>query len=182
MRSSVISRTFTVEQVDVLYVAQQINLDLQSMSRAYPTILSMTRATNLFNACTTFLHNYAVKRVGFSIFDPAQSDLVYHELRYEVLYGGQVASINPGGGRMGRGGIPIEAVWVPRTARFTAWVVWSSHMLSLSRERQRQIVSGTGWTVPNDGSSFDGTYQGGSWSSIGSYASGNIGATGKEYK
>ena len=163
-------------------MAQQVNLDLQSLSRAYPNILSMTRATNLFNACTTFLANYAVKRMGFSIHDPNQSSFVYHELRYEVLYGGDVAAINPSGGRIGRGGIPIEAIWVPKTARFTPWVIWSSHMLSLPKHKQRQIVSGTGWSIPGEGSSFGGSYQGGNWSSIGSYASGNIGATGTQYR
>ena len=182
MQSYVISRSFTVEQVDVLYVAQQINRDLQSLSRAYPRILSTEDAMDLFNAYVTFLSNYAVKRLGFSIYDPAQSNLVYHEIRYEVLYGGDVASINPSGGRSGRGGIPIDAVWVPKTAKFSAWVVWSSHMLTLPKERQSQIVSGTGWLIPGRGSSFNGSYRGGTWSSIGSYVSGKIGATGKQYR
>lgn len=184
MESYVISKSiaFTVEQVDVLYLAKQIYLDLRSLNKAYPKIIPSEYVYSLFDACSDFLANYAVKRIGFSIIDPKDNDLVYHELRYKVLYGGEVTVINPNKGRRGRGGIAIDAVWVPKTATFTAWVVWSSHMLNLSRIKQKNIVSGTDWSIPGEGSKFRGNYQGGNWSSIGSYASGNIGATGSLWK
>ena len=165
MRSQVISESFTVAHVDVLYVAQQVNLDLQALSKAYPRLLSLDRAINLFNSCTTFLVNYAVSKIGYCVHDPKQSNLVYHELRYEVLYGGDVSAISPGGRRIGKGGHPIESIRIPDSAVFTPLVWWSSHMLGLSEAEQEQIVSGTGWTIPRLSTGFNGTYQGGAWSS-----------------
>lgn len=182
MRSVVISDSFTVQQADVLYVGQQINLDLQALSKAYPDIVSSDRVMNLFNSYITFLYNYAVSQLGFSINDPANSSLVYHEYRYKVLYGGDIATVNPDRGRHGRGGRPVQAVWVPKTAVLTPWVSWSSYMVGLSKAEQTRIVSGTGWSVPEEGPSFRGTYKGGDWSNLGLYASGSIGVSGKEYR
>ncbi|WKZ40025.1 MAG: hypothetical protein QY328_17340 [Anaerolineales bacterium] len=175
------SESFAVEQVDVLYVAQQINLDLQSMSRTYPRLLSIDHAMNLFNSFVSFMANNAVKVMGFSIYDPKQDNKVYHELKYAILYGGDVQTVAPQGGRGGTGGRSIESVWIPTTAEFISWVIWSDHMLTLPQEKQRLIVSGTGWNTPGI-NSFKGKYDGGHWYNTGNYYSGNIAAESKEYK
>ena len=182
MRSQVISSSYSVEQVDVLYVAQQINRDLQSLSKAYPRLISIDRVLNLFNSYVTLLHNKALAELGFSIHDPSASNLVYHEYRYKVLYGGEVIAVSPDGRRMGTGGRPVKAVWIPSTARFAHWVIWSQGMLNLSESAQQRILSGTDWSIPGRNLPFNATYKGGSWNSSGSYASGRIGVSGKEYR
>ena len=168
------SISFTVEKVDVLYVAQQINMDLTALSKTYPKILAMDRAMNLFNAGVTFLANYAVSEIGYSVHDPNQKNLVYHELKYQLSYGGNVT-------RGGKGGRPISAVWVPSSAKFTPWVIWSSTMLRLSEYKQRQIVSGTNWNIPGKNGVFRGRYDGGNWKNGGDYRSGGIRASAREY-
>lgn len=180
MKSQVITDTFSVTQADVLYVAQQLNLDLQSLSKAYPSKLSLDYAMNLFNSCSILLYNFAVSHIGFSIHDPDQKNLVYHELRYEVVYGGDVVAIAPNGGRGGRGGRQINPVWVPNSAVFSPWVTWSQSMLSKSEYEQSQIVAGTLWGIPGKSGHFSLSYEGITWRNTGNYYSGNIGAKGSE--
>ncbi len=182
MQSQVVSSSYSVEQVDTLYVGQQINLDLQSLSRAYPSLISINQVLNLFNSYVTFLHNKALSELGFCIHDPFASNLVYHEYRYKVLYGDEVRALSPDGRRTGTGGRPVKAVWIPSTARFTDWLIWSAQMESLSQVTQQRIVSGTGWNIPGRNQAFSATYKGGNWQAPGSYASGRIGVSGKEYR
>ncbi len=175
------SDSFVVEQIDVLYVAQQVNLDLQAMSRTYPRLLSIDYAMNLFNSIVSFMANNAVKMIGFSIYDPKQENKVYHELKYAILYGRDVQAIAPQGGRGGTGGRPLAAVSIPASAQFMPWVIWSDNMLSLPKDKQHLIVSGTGWNIPGV-STFKGKYDGGHWHNTGNYYSGNIAAESKEYR
>jgi hypothetical protein len=165
----------TVTQVDVLYVGQQINLDLQALSEAYPDKLSLQRATSLFNSYTTFLYNYAISTLGFSLYDPSNKNLVYHEYRYEISYGGQVS-------RRGTGGQPVRRVWLPSSVTFQAWVIWSNHMLNLPIQEQRRIVQGTGWNIPGQNGTFNGQYVSGTWSDLGGYSSGALTAKHREYR
>ncbi|MCL1475027.1 hypothetical protein [Argonema antarcticum] len=181
MKSLVISTSLSITGADVLYVGQQINLDLQALSKAYPKIISLDYAVKLFNSYTTFLINNAVSDIGFSLYDPANENLVYHEYRYKVVLGVDVRSVTKGN-RLGTGGKPVETVWVPSSAAFTPWVIWSPTMLNLSKEQQRSIVSGTKWLIPGEGSTFKGKYEGGIWSSLGLYASGDLGVEGQVWK
>src|SRR5690242_6383236 len=149
MKSQVVVESYTIGQADVLYVAQQISSDLAALSQAYPTLVSPIEALNLFKSYSTFLHNMAIKHLGFTISDPNAQNLVYHEYRYEVLYGGEVRSLNPNGQAMGTGGKPVNLMWLPASARFTPWLNWSDRMLRLSIYEQQQIVNGTQWDVPS---------------------------------
>jgi hypothetical protein len=130
-----------ITQVDVLYVAQQINKDLTALSKAYPKILAMDRAMDLFNASVTFLANYAVSEMGYSVHHPNDNKLVYLDLQYQVARDG----IDKGN----KGGYLIDKIQIPHFAKFTPWVVWSSTMFKLSEDEQKQIVSGTGWNMPD---------------------------------
>lgn len=182
MRSQVYTESYTVSQADVLYVAQQINSDLMALSQAYPNLLPIADAMSLFNSYSTFLNNAAISNLGFTVHDPPTGNLVYHEYRYEVLYGGDVRSVNPQGQPMGRGGRPVNRVWLPASAKFTSWLTWSNRMLQLSVYEQEQIVSGTGWDIPSRCSVFNRRFEGGSWSSLGFYGRGNIGTNVNEYR
>ena len=135
------SKTFTLEHMDVLYIAQQINSDLTALNKAYPETLTMDRAMSLFNSLTIFLANYAVSEIGYSVHDLDDNNLVYLEFQYHVVYDGI--------GRGSKGGYPIEKTRIPHSAKFTVWVVWSSTMLELSESKQEQIVNGTGWSMPD---------------------------------
>ncbi|MBD2183858.1 hypothetical protein H6S82_31075 [Planktothrix sp. FACHB-1355] len=181
MKSLVVSESISVTQNDVLYVAQQLTRDLKALSKAYPNLLSIDYASDLQDSFTTFLYNNAITELGFSIYDPANSNLVYHEYRYKVLYGGDVVSVNPSGGRGGRGGRSVEPVSVPSSALFIPWVKWSQTMMLLSEDEQRNIVIDTGWSIPGKGSSFQGKYEGGNWSNLGHYYSGSLGVSGLVY-
>src|SRR5579859_5844944 len=132
MKSQVISETYNITQADVLYVAQQVLADLRSLSNAYPRILSLDKAMDFFNSITIFLVNNAISELGFTIHDPLASNLVYHEHQYTILYGNAVVPFNPKGVAVGRGGKPITPVRLPSSAKFNAWIIWSSTMLSLS--------------------------------------------------
>lgn len=179
MTSRSVTESLSITQGDVLYVGQQINLDLIALSNAYPTVLSKDRAMNLFNSYTTLLYNNAVSSIGFSIYDPRDGNLVYHENRYKVLYGDAVREINPSGRGVGRGGKPVQPVRLPSSATFTAWVMWSSRMLGLSVPEQERIVSGTGWDIPGKNPKFVGEYRGGKWTSTGFIGRGGIGVEGE---
>jgi len=172
----------TIEQVDIIFVASQVNKDIQSLSRAYPAILSLDQAVDLFNVLMAFMSNNAISAIGFTIYDPNDGNKVYHELKYQILYGRDVQPISQGSPRGGQGGQPVNAVWVPSTAKFTPWIRWSDHMLQLPTTEQQLIVQGTGWPSPNQGGSFIARYDGGHWNDIGNYFSGKIAASGKEYK
>ena len=165
--SRVFTETIVISQTDVLYVAQQINLDLLELSKAYPEKLPPEKAQRFFNSYTTFLLHSAVDRLGFSIHDPVPSSLVYFEYRYDVRYGGSVVA-------GGRGGRPINRAWLPASAIFTAWVDWSQRMLNLSKQDQEKIVAGTDWDIPERNPIFSGRYDGGNWSSGGSYKRGSL--------
>ncbi|CBN53560.1 MULTISPECIES: hypothetical protein [Kamptonema] len=174
MKSIVISTSISITGNDIIYVAQQVKRDLKSLSKAYPNLLSSDEADDLEDNFMTLLINNAVSDIGFSIYDPTNSNLVYHEYRYKVLLGGDVTSVT-NGGRQGTGGKPVEAVWIPSSAVFTSWVIWSDTMSNLSKEQQRSIVSNTRWSIPGENSSFQRRYEGENWSSLGLYASGNLG-------
>lgn len=173
MSSIVVTGTVSISHTDVLFVAQQINLDLIELSKAYSDKLSYERAAKLFNSYTTFLLNKAVNRLGFSIYDPADSDLVYHEYRYDVIYGGNVTG--------GKGGRPVTRVRVPASAIFLSWVFWSEEMKRLSPIQQAAIVKDTEWDIPGKNPSFNGRYSSGSWSSGGDYGRGSLGVAFKIY-
>lgn len=166
MPSQVYTDTIAVSQVDVLFVGQQINLDLIELSKAYPDKLSLESAMRFFNSYTTFLLNAAVTRLGFSIYDPLAYNLVYHEYRYDVSYGNVASG--------GRGGRPVTRHWLPRSATFTPWVAWSNKMLNLPEDRQQKIVAGTKWNIPFRNGTFNGRYEGGNWTSGGSYGRGSL--------
>lgn len=174
MQSFVDAKTFS--QNDILYVGYQINRDLQALSDAYPNILTPRYALGLSNSCTIFLSSNAVTHIGYSIYDPTNNNLVYHELLYKVQYDGDVK-----GGQNGGGGRAITSIRVPPSAKFTAWVKWSQTMLSLSEAAQEQIVSGTDWSIPRKGTPFYGTYVGGNWQDKGKYSSGALSAAAREY-
>lgn len=181
MRSQVFVESYTISQADVLYVAQQINADLAALSQAYPHVLPTARAMNLFISYSTFLNNAAISDLGFTIHDPSRGNLVYHEYRYEILYGGDVRSLNPTGQPMGRGGRPVNYVWLPTSVQFTPWLTWSNRMIQLSIPEQVQIVSGTEWVIPLYSATFHRWFDGGSWSNLGFYGRGNIGVNGSIY-
>lgn len=182
MQTQSFSSTVVITQGNVLYVGQQISRDLRSFATAYPSVLSLDYAMSLYDSYTTFLLHDAITTLGYTIHDPRQNNLVYHELRYEVLKGGEIAAIASAGYEGGTGGNPIIPVWLPGTAQFTPWVIWSSQILRLSYIQQRQIVSGTGWSIPNESGTFHATYQGGDWANLGTYYSGSLGVSGKQYK
>ncbi|HEY1349475.1 MAG TPA: hypothetical protein VGF67_07625 [Ktedonobacteraceae bacterium] len=175
MRSQVFAESYTVSQADVLYVAQQMNADLMALSQVYPFVLPITRAMSLFISYSTFLNNAAVSYLGFTIHDPGAGNLVYHEYRYEILYGGDVRSSNPTGQPLGRGGRPVSQSWLPASVQFIPWLNWSNRMLQLSIPEQEQIVSGTEWVIPSQCVTFHRRFEGGSWSSLGFYGRGNLG-------
>lgn len=182
MSTQSFSSVVTINQVDVLYVGQQILRDLRAFSVAYPSVLSLDDVMDLNDSFTTFLYHDAVTKFGYTIHDPSQNNLVYHELRYEVLKGGEIASSVPSRGEKGgTGGNPIIPVWIPSTVQFTPWIIWSSRMLNLTHTQQRQIVSGTGWNIPSESGTFKATYQGGNWGNLGVYYSGDLGVSGKHY-
>lgn len=87
MTTSTISQVFTVSQVDVLYVTQQMGRDLNSLSQAYPEYLKPNEVFQYQDSLTTFIINDAIDRVGFSILSVSAPYTVYHELRYQVGYG-----------------------------------------------------------------------------------------------
>lgn len=169
MSSIVLTGTVSVSHTDVLFVGQQINLDLRELRKAYPDKISEDRVTTLFNSYTTFLINKAVDRLGFSIYDPADSALVYHEYRYDVIYGSNVTG--------GKGGRPVTRVRVPGSAIFLSWVFWSEEMKRLSPAQQAAIVKDTEWDIPGKNPAFSGRYSGGNWSSGGDYGRGSLGVT-----
>lgn len=167
MSSIVIAGTVSITHNDVLFVAHQINRDLRELRKAYPDKLSEERASILFDSYTTFLADKAVDRLGFSIYDPANSNLVHHEYRYDVIYGGNVTG--------GKGGRPVTRVQVPGSAIFLAWVKWSEEMMRMSPAEQAAIVAGTEWDIPGKNPSFNGRYSGGNWSNGGDYGRGSLG-------
>ena len=166
--------SITIAHADVLYVAQQITRDLQVWRKLYPSLVSEDRVFDLNDAVTTLLANDAVTRIGFSVQDPGQQNLVLHELRYEISYTGS-------GSRTGRGGASSAAVRIPSTATMTPWVVWSKTMLGLSRELQRRVLEGTGWSLPGT-RSFNGRYSGGQWTGGPVYSSGALAAESQQYR
>lgn len=171
--------SFTVTQVDVLYVSQQIKRDLGAMQTSYPRIVTWERIHDLDLSFGTFLHNDAVTTIGLSIEDPAREHLVYHELRYTISYTGD-------GSRVGIGGRAITPVAVPASARLTAWVRWSQRMRNLPIEKQRQIIQGTNWGLPSlpgqGGNSFVGKYSGGQHTAYSTYASGPLVAEVEQFR
>jgi hypothetical protein len=163
----------TVTQADVLYVAQQIKRDLMALKSCYPGLLSADRILELHDALGTFLINDAVREVGYSVYDPLQSNLVYHELKYSISYSGS-------GGRVGLGGAQISRVDIPASSQFKPWVNWSARMLGLSPSEQRQVVAGTGWGIP--GSHYFHRQHRGSWTDRATYASGPLSAQAQEHR
>lgn len=179
--SRVMTSSYVVSHADVLYVGQQINSDLIELARAYSDIFSFEEALGLFNSYTTFLANSAVSNLGFTIYDPSSSNLVYHESQYEVVYGEEVYVLNPSGHSQGVGGRSVTRIWVPNTVRFKPWVVWSSTMLALTEAEQESIVSGTNWDIPSRNTTFQRRYVGGNWEKTGIYARGNVAVQGSTY-
>jgi len=166
--------SLTVTHVDVLHVAQQIKRDLQEFRRIYPQLIDADRVLDLHDAVVTFLSNDAVTSIGFAIIDPAQQDLILHELRYDINYKGS-------GPRIGLGGARINSVRIPTTAKMNTWVSWSSTMRALPTSEQRKILQGTGWALPGTGK-FTGRYSEGSWSQRGIYSSGILAAESQEFR
>ena len=167
-------QTITVTHVDVLHVTQQIKRDLQALMYAYPSLINANQVLDWHDAIVTFLANDAASSLGFSIFDPAENNLVLHELRYNIGYSGT-------GPRIGLGGAAITPIRISRTAKMSPWVVWSSTMLALTIAKQRQIVQGTGWELPGT-RTFRGRYSSGAWKSRSTYSSGMLAAEAQEYR
>ncbi|MFI9813712.1 hypothetical protein [Saccharothrix variisporea] len=172
--SVVHSIDLTVTHNDVLYVSQQIQRDLLKMSECYPHLLSYKRITELNIGISTLLINDAVHTIGFSIHDPADRDLVYHELRYTISYTGV-------GPRGGVGGATITKLYIPATARFSAWVRWSSSMRALPVAKQKQVVAGTTWGVPGS-STFTARYEGTTTTQRSTYMAGALVAEAEEIR
>lgn len=181
MVTSNVTETRAITQADVLYVAQQLSNDLMAFSQAYRKQLAAEEAFELFGSYSNFMINSVILRLGFSICDPQQDNFVYHELRYHILYGGELRSLNPQGVAMGKGGARIDPVSVPRSAIFVPWVTWSPRMLELPVHEQELIVQGTKWDIPSRGSTFQARYEGGTWTRTGLYSRGGIGADGETY-
>lgn len=170
--------TVTITQNDVIYVGQQILCDLQELSKAYPKKLPGDKVLGLYNSYVTFLLSYAITRLGFSINNPRRRNLVYHEYRYEVDYSGGVPSAVGG-----RGGQPVTKIrWLPRSATFTSWVLWSDHMKNLSVREQEQIIQGTEWKIPGLNATFNGRYEDGSSYNRGHYQRGPLKVELTEYR
>lgn len=163
-----------ITQVDVLYVSQQIKRDLNALRDCYPGLLSDRWINDLDIAVGTFLFNDAISSLGFSVIDPADDDLVYHELRYVIEYSGE-------GSRTGMGGRSLAPVQIPRRVALTPWVVWSQSMLSLPFDKQRLIVQGTGWGAPGS-DLFRGRYRNDDFLFHATYASGPLAAQAQEYR
>ena len=111
--------------------------------------------------------------VGFAIMDPSDR-LVHHELRYTISHTGT-------GARTGMGGSEIRPITVPSGARLHAWVHWTTRMLSLPVEEQRQIVQGTSWGIPG-AATFNGRYDGTTSSARAVYAAGPLAAQAEEIR
>ena len=171
--SVVNSYTLTVTQADVLYVSHQITADLKKLAACYPRLLDSDEILRLNTAMGIFMLNDAVSRLGFSVEDPRDASLVYHELRYDIAYTGT-------GGRMGLGGGKLNPVWIPASAKFTPWVLWSTFMKGLPPSAQRQIVEGTGWNVPGS-NPFTPKYSV-DWTNRATYGSGALEAKSREYR
>jgi len=182
MQSQVLTQTYVIGQADVLYVAQQVLNDLRALSQAYPRVLTNEAVMDLFNSITTFLYNDAISELGFTIHDPLKGNRVYHEYRYEILYGDAVLPFNPGGQAVGRGGKPVTSVYLPASAKFDPWVVWSAEMLGRSEWEQENIVSGTHWDIPSRCKPFTRRFEGGSWVEFGFYGRGYLGVKGSEFR
>jgi hypothetical protein len=171
--TSVRTATLTFTKSDVLYVNNQITKDLRSLSASYPSLISSDRILDLSIAMATFISNDAVGRLGFSIYDPADQNLVYHELRYRIFYGAAVA-------RSGDGGRDFTRVSIPSTAKFKPWVGFTQKFCQAPLSKQRDVVAGTGWGLPGS-STFKGRYTGGVLSPRSEYRSGILGASMEEY-
>ncbi len=165
--------TLAVTQADVLYVSHQITADLKQLAACYPRLLDADEILRLNTATGIFMLNDAAECLGFSVEDPHDNSLVYHELRYDISYSGS-------GGRMGLGGATLSSLRIPPTAKFTPWVRWSQFMLSQSPSEQRRIIQGTGWGLPGS-STFRPRYQG-SWTTRPTYGSGLLEAKSSEYR
>jgi hypothetical protein len=95
-----VSQTMVVSQADVLYVTQQIVLDLRALRVAYPKAVSEGEILDLNRDVGTFLLNDAVSMIGFAIATIRPRATVLHELRYSIRYGEPVP-------RSGTGGAPV---------------------------------------------------------------------------
>jgi hypothetical protein len=171
--SVVATYTVSITQADVLYVSHQITQDLKRLKACYPRLLNDSRILELNTAVGVFLINDAVEILGFSVEDPNNNHLVYHELRYKISY-------DNSGGRMGLGGAQLSKLSVPSRARFTPWVTWSQSMLRHSQTDQMKIIEGTGWGLPGR-NVFHARYSG-SWSERTAYGSGSLAARVREYR
>lgn len=161
------TNTIVIVQGDVLFVANQINVDLQTIQLAYPDKVTIDEVMKLFTCYSSFMADYAVSQLGFCIYDPLDRNLVYCEYRYQVLYGGEVRNLNPDGRPIRMLHPLLQHSYVPLSARFTPWVSWSKHMLGLSRDEQARIVSGSGWSLPSQANHLDLKYDGLDWESLG---------------
>lgn len=144
----------TITETDVLYIGQQIHRDLQQIRKAYKSLVSEERVADLYDAILTFLIENAVDRIGFSIYDPNDENLVYHEWTYKVLRG-EVLPENLRGTQQGKGGQPVPPVSkLPHSAIFTSWITWSDDFIDRHLDEQKKVVDGTGWGVPGEGTTF----------------------------
>lgn len=167
--------TVTVTHSDVLYVVHQIKKDLLALSTAYPSLLDKDRVYKCHEEACTFIMNNAVTCFWYTIDDPAESRLVYHQLRYEISYAGD-------GPRTGLGGAAMEKQVLPPTAVFSEAVTWSPTMRALPVAKQKEILEGTKWGLPGTTGSVEFTYKQGNWQDRGRYASGALSAHAREYK
>ncbi len=165
----------TVTQADVLYVSEQIKQDLLEFERLYPRLISTRDILQYDTAVSTFLLNYAISTIGFSVENPSMSHLVYHELRYNITIRAYTAP------RTGFGGATLSRVSIPASSRITAWVVWSPEMLALSATEQERIVAGTGWQRPGL-NYFYPIYSDGLFEDRTAYGAGPLVAYNKEYR
>jgi hypothetical protein len=169
--------TVTVSHADVLYVVQQMKKDLLVLSGMYPDLLSKDKAYTCHDDACTFIMNNAVTSLWYTIADPANSHLVYHQLQYEISHSGS-------GSRVGLGGADVGIQTLPSTARFIEAVTWSATMLALPHDKQEEITRGTQWSRsgrPGTSPGISFTYGTGTWQKR-KYASGALEAHVNEYK
>jgi hypothetical protein len=173
--SHVTTVSFTVTHADVLYVAQQIARDLRAFRRAYPTLLSDQKVLDYHDAACTLLVNDAARTIAYTVYVPAQQNLVLHELRYEISYRSTPVA------RHGVGGVDVAPLVLPPGATFISWVRWSPRFENLSGMEQDQVLSGTGFGRPGSGS-FLPRYVGGQTNNGVRYESGILSAQREEFR